>query len=207
MNIRRHSVEWWEDFWKASSFDFGQPRADLLALAKRFKKQKSSLPLKAIDIGSGNGRYALSLARLGYETSALELTESGCELIKNRCQNEKVQIAILQRDILNTFCEEPFDLVISSGLLEEIPHEQQTKAVENIKFYSRKSGLLILKYCLEISERGVTIKDGFVPDIFVNDLDWRIVEIKTDPILRKSIANINFENRVRTETIIARRVN
>lgn len=85
MNSDRHTLVWWERFWKSAQYNFGSPRAELIQEFKTYRDRNKDKELKAIDIGSGNGRYALELAKIGYETFALELTKSGLKTLLGLC--------------------------------------------------------------------------------------------------------------------------
>lgn len=206
MNSDRHTLVWWERFWKSAQYNFGSPRAELIQEFKTYRDRNKDKELKAIDIGSGNGRYALELAKIGYETFALELTKSGCELINKAAHAKRLNIGVIQGDVLDNKIDTTYDLVVSSGLVEEIPLQQHPGLIANIKAYCKEGGLLVLKYCLEISERGRTVSENSIPPLFAGDNDWEIIDVKTDPVMRNSIANIDFENMIRTETIIAKRL-
>lgn len=201
-----HTKEWWDNFWKNPEQHFGEPRQSLIDVVEnhtRALENKESVLL--VDIGSGNGRYAIPFALLGYDTTAIEKSDTACEIISQRASREGVDVTILHNDILSLDlqADRTFDIVFSSGLIEEIDSEDQLTAVDHIKRLTKNNGLLVLKYCLEIKDRGVTVKEGLIGPLFSNDPEWEVQSIETDPEMRESNATIDFENRLRTETIIA----
>jgi len=209
-----HGAQWWNGFWSKSEQHFGPPREELIDLVlEKHAAHSNDQPFRVIDVGSGNGRYAIPFAQYGLSTTALERSDSGCRVIEQRAGTEGGvdNLQVVQGDVLTIAKDHrlphgSFDVVFSSGLLEEIPKEAQGLAVANMANLVRKGGLFILKYCLEISERGVTVAEGSVPPMFTEGDQWNVHRIETDSGIRDSIAPITFENLVRTETVIATRM-
>ena len=168
-------------------------------------------PHTALDAGSGNGRYAIPLAEAGFWVTAADRSTAACELIKKRAEEANIpagRIKIVQTDFAqpdNELADMAYDLVFSSGLLEEVDPQQQPQTVFNMQRAVSPQGTLILRFCLEVSDRGITVADNYVINFF-NDAGWEIVQHAKDHKMRPSIATIEFEDRVRTETIIARKV-
>ena len=205
MNDHDHTPQWWDNFWADPSQHFGAPREQLLDYVSNFRSQQPTLEAQCtlVDIGSGNGRYAIPFARRGFLTSVIEKSPEACAIIQRRCRDEGVFVALVNKDILDAPSDQ-YDVVFSSGLIEEIVPESQTAAVRKVQSLVKTGGLLVLKYCLEIAQRGKTVAENSVIPLF-SPSDWDILETATDPEMRQSIATIDFENQVRTEMIIARK--
>ncbi len=211
-----HSSGWWNEFWDDRDRNFGSPRSGLIdTVVAHARKQADGGVARVADVGSGNGRYAVPFAKLGLSTTAIEMSPTACELIRSRATSEGVprhSLSIVNADVLALDAQDSlvppdsYDVVFSSGLLEEIGEESQERAARNMARLVRCGGLLVLKYCLEIDGRGVTVKEDSVPALFLADDRWDVSMVATDPDIRASIATINFENRIRTETVIAQRV-
>lgn len=208
IKIGEHTPQWWEDFWSHQERTFGQPREELIAVVdKRFGKLLAKgVKVTLVDVGSGNGRYAIPFAKIGYTTSAVEYTESGCRLISSLATANDLAINVTKGDFTTMEDPEiPYDVVFSSGLLEEIEgpgSKEQSEVIERLKRWVKPDGLLVFKYCLEIKDRGLRVPDGFAIEHF-RDGNWLVIQYDTEPMLRQSLANITFENAIRTETIIA----
>lgn len=154
---------WWDSFWEKNVTDgFGAPSASLL----RFLPEAAGV-LKAVDIASGNGRYALTLAQLGYLTTAVELTTKGIQHIQARASALGYRIDLRVADFIDISEEQhDFDLVFCSGLFEEIPSEQFPQVIKGFENWVSPRGLVIHRYCLQIEGRGVLIPDGWVPGLY-----------------------------------------
>ncbi len=200
-----HSRLWWECFWYDPAKNFGPPRKELIDLVVRegYRKEK----LTVVDVASGDGRYAISLAKAGCEVEAVELTTTGVERIKKNASETSVTVGTTQGDFLQLSEENrQYDVVVSSGFLEELnTPSDQIKAIKGLQQWTKPNGLLVLKFCLEIKDRGIRTQDNFAINFF--DLnEWEIIQHEADLQLRDSIAPIDFENKLRTETIIARKI-
>lgn len=143
--------DWWDEHWQMVPDRFGDPSPSLLSLAISNYQAK----MRAVDIGSGNGRYAVELARVGYESEALEWTQTGCRRVKERARAHRVSVSCIQRDFLSVAHEvHEYDLVLSSGLLEELPDDCHSRAVDGLVNWAKQGGRIIIRYCTRIVGRG-----------------------------------------------------
>lgn len=203
VNFGQHTIEWWEEFWRNHENSFGPPRDNLINHALTYAKRLDINQLTCIDIGSGNGRYAIPLAA-HFDTTALEYTDAGIERIQSGAQEMGVTLNVVKADfILESKQPRQYDIVFSSGLLEEIDAlADQLTVIAGLQNWTKPNGLLIFKFCLEIKDRGIRVPDGLVFPLFDRN-QWTILEHEEERTLRDSLATINFENKLRTETIIA----
>jgi 2-polyprenyl-3-methyl-5-hydroxy-6-metoxy-1,4-benzoquinol methylase len=200
-----HPASWWNEFWSDPQQHFGPARQELIDIAVAEAEDPSAITI--VDIASGNGRYAVPFAVAGMRTTAIEKSPVACGVIQERATNNGVAIDIIGGDFLslpNEKTNHGFNVVFSSGLLEEVAAEHQPAVVEKVQSITRPCGLLMLKFCLEIQDRGVTVEDDSVLPLFKKD-EWTVVRHDVDKHVRESIATIDFENRLRTELIIARK--
>jgi cyclopropane fatty-acyl-phospholipid synthase-like methyltransferase len=197
--------KWWEDFWIQHNKGYGGPNEKILGFANDFIKDKKNLT--AIDIASGDGRYAIPLAKMGYIVDAIEYADSGVKRIKDNATSAGLSVNAIQGDIIE-LCQEKkqYDLVLSSGLLEEIDQKYHEQVVNGFINWTKPGGLNIIKYCLWIKGRGVLTKTDFVKPIY-EKVGWNILSFETPSEIQKSNANIKFdahiESEIMTETVIA----
>jgi len=202
MNNKVRSKNWWDDFWANKTQDFGPPTQTLLNFAQGFIKNGTGF--SSIDIASGNGRYAIPLAKMGYQSSALEFSKAGCNRITQRAETEKVDIQVINNDAI-TFCSGKssfYDVVLSSGLLEETDPKLHGEIAKGLMSITKPGGMNIVKYCLSIIDRGTLVKKNMIPKLY-QEQGWKIVYFEQDNDLRQSQANINFEKKIQTEMVVA----
>ena len=73
---------------------------------------------KILEIGAGTGRYSISLAKEGYEVTAVELVESNLEVLRKN-SSDMENIVAYQGDALNLerFEDNQFDVTLLFGPL------------------------------------------------------------------------------------------
>ncbi|RGC68149.1 Methyltransferase domain protein [Micromonospora sp. MW-13] len=192
-------AQWWDEFWAQRDQDFGPPSERVVELAEEFLAARGAAT--AVDVASGNGRYAVPLARMGYAVTAIEYTSSGAARIRDAATAQGVRLAVEQGDFLVLGARpRPFDLVLSSGLLEEVPAGDQLRALEGYVRWTAPHGRNIVKYCLEIDGRGPLVADGLVPR-FYERLGWDLRLVRENQAMKPSRAGIVL----RTGTVAADR--
>jgi len=191
---------WWENFWRSQPDRFGTPSERVLRLVDKHTKIQTGL--EAIDIGSGNGRYAIELGRRGMSTTALEWTSSGCKLIAANARAHNLTVNLVKEDFVGfQDYSQQYDLVFSSGLLEELEIRHHLQAITNIVLLTKHNGLIILKYCIAVGGRGLLVEDNSVKNHF-DKLGVSVLYSQSDSDLRYSKSDMN----IMTSTVVGRRV-
>lgn len=190
--------EWWDHFWRDASHDgFGIPSEGLL----QWIPEVSGYDHAAVDVASGNGRYAFELAIRGYHTTALELSQAGARRIEKAASRLGLQVNTEIGDFLQLRkLDRSYDVIICSGLLEEIPREYYPAAVEGLCDWAGPGALVINRYCLEIKGRGVFADNGYVPSLY-DDSAWTILHC--EELLTPKMSKGGFE--IRHGTVVAKR--
>ena len=189
--------DWWDLFWTDElAKGFGKPSKSLLKFIP-----PPRLGATAIDIASGNGRYAIELAKLGYLTTVLELTDAGLNGISQLAKARGLEIASMQGDFIELRNEKYcYDLIVCSGLLEEIPKSSHKQVVTGFLNWTKPGGLVISRYCLEIVGRGILVDDDATIKYFSPE-SWDIVFYKELKEIKPSKGGFD----IRHGTIIAQR--
>ena len=153
---------WWESFWKSDPDRFGDPSHNVLGKLELYMER--SQHATAIDVGSGNGRYALAFNRLGLMTTAIEWTRTGSEIIQARARRQNATISVLNQDFLSYATPNKYDVVFSSGLLEELTPTEQPHAISNLASLAKDGSIILIKFCVEIDGRGALVDSSLVQD-------------------------------------------
>lgn len=77
-------------------------------------------PLRLLDAGCGNGALAADLAAMGHQVIGIDLSESGIALAKSAHPQLRFEVAALNTDLLTHLNEAPFDLIISTEVIEHL---------------------------------------------------------------------------------------
>jgi len=192
---------WWEDFWGNRETPFGGPSKNLFpTIAEEISDRRGEV-LSAIDIASGNGRYAIPMAELGCNVTAFEWTDSGAKRIRELAEDRGLQIKVDQADFTSAcFENRSYDLVVCSGLLEEIDPIHHVNAVTSFCRWTSPGGMSAIKYCLELEGRGQLVEAGLTERI-LRDEGMDIISSFEQEKLKISLAT---KMGSRTGTVIAR---
>lgn len=191
--------QWWEEFWQTQPSRFGDASPSLLRLVDSVPSRK---PSRAIDIGSGNGRYAIELARMGFDADALEWTTAGINQIRRGAATARTTVACLPICFLKVASEtRSYDLVLSSGLLEEIPREAQALALRGYANWTGAGGQLVLRYCTEIVGRGPLVSNRLVQSVLMSS-GMEIYYFSEDSKLKRGRSGLEL----RAATVAARKL-
>lgn len=98
-------------------------------------------PLKVLDIGCGEGKDAVFLARNGYIVTAFDLSEAGIEKAKKLAEKCNAYVDFFKADISDFRVAEYYDIIFSSGVFHFINPENRKEITANLKEYTNKNGI------------------------------------------------------------------
>ncbi len=98
-------------------------------------------PLKVLDIGCGEGKDAVFLARNGYIVTAFDLSEAGIEKGKKLAEKCNTCVDFFKADITDFRITECYDIIFSSGVFHFIPPEIRPEIADNLKEHTTENGL------------------------------------------------------------------
>ncbi len=143
-------------------------------------------PYKVLDIGCGEGKDAVFLARNGYNVTAFDISEQGLSKARELADHCGVKIEFFKADIRNFRLGADFDIIFSSGVFHYIPQEQRKSVIDSLKIHTAANG---------INAINVFVRKPFIPlppDIEESEMtagDWKSGELLTyyyDWLFRKN---------------------
>jgi ubiquinone/menaquinone biosynthesis C-methylase UbiE len=113
--VRQYYNENAEHEWLRLESDLVEYAITLRALAEYLPQTPAAL----LDIGGGPGRYAIELARRGYEVTLADFSASELELARVRAAEAGAPLRVIECDArdLSLFADESFDAVLMMGPL------------------------------------------------------------------------------------------
>jgi len=81
-------------------------------------------PGRALDLGCGQGVYAVHLARRGYDVVGIDFVPEAIEAARERAVAAGVEIELHVGDVLDHEPAEPYDVVLDSGCLHHVPRDR-----------------------------------------------------------------------------------
>lgn len=149
---------------------FGKPYSELITFFKNYEPKG-----KLIDIGCGQGRDCIPLARLGYQVTGIDNSKVGINQMVEKSGIEKLNITGLIDDIFTFADYEDYDILLLNSMFhfEKRDLEKETDFIEKISKEINPNGVI----CFCIQDTGKKIK-----------------------ILKDTIANSNIEFDVLNDT-------
>ena len=143
-------------------------------------------PFKVLDIGCGEGKDAVFLARNGYKVTAFDISDQGLSKAKKLADNCKVKVDFFKANVCDFMLESDYDIIFSSGVFHYIPLNVRERIVNNLKSHTKATGINVIN---------VFVKKPFIPlppDAEESELsaeDWKSGELFTyyhDWLLRRN---------------------
>ncbi len=98
-------------------------------------------PYRVLDIGCGEGKDAVFLAKNGYVVSAFDAAETGLEKARTLAYAHHVDIRFFRADINEyDLCEE-YDIILSSGVLHYLVPGRRERFIQSLKEHTAAGGL------------------------------------------------------------------
>lgn len=110
------------------------------------ERYRAQIPGQArvLDIGIGQGRNALPLARRGCRVTGLDTSEVAVKQVNNLARAEQLPLQALQLGFEDYDPAEPFDVVLCFGLLQMLPPDRAASLVERLRRWTHSGGTLFL---------------------------------------------------------------
>ena len=104
--------------------------------------------MKILDLGAGTGAYSLALEKLGYEVTAVELTQKNLQTFREKLTGtERIQLHQGTATDLSFLGEESFDVVLLLGPLYHLEKEtDRLRALMEVRRVMKKSSFLFVAF-------------------------------------------------------------
>jgi len=140
-------------------------------------------PLKVLDIGCGEGKDAVFLARNGYRVSAMDIAENGLE--KGRILAEKCNtyVDFFKADIADYRLTEKYDIILSSGVFHFLRPEYRDDVFNNLKKNTAEGGLHAINvfvskpYVKRVPGKKGDRYEWKSGELFMHYYDWHLCRI------------------------------
>lgn len=129
----------YEKLYEDEAYYWGTQPAEFLDKLIELKGPRPGM--KIFDIGCGEGKDAVYMAKKGYTVTAFDLAESGIRKTQKLAAERKAKISAYVDDI-NTFeTDEHFDIIYSTGTLQYLKEENIEGFFKKIHYLTNPRGL------------------------------------------------------------------
>lgn len=143
-------------------------------------------PLKVLDVGCGEGKDAVFLARNGYIVTAFDVTEAGVEKGKALAERCGTYVDFFQADVADHRLSDHYDIILSSGVFHFIRPEDRADIVEDLKSHTNENGLHAINVFVEKpflavppgKKNGVDRFRWKSGELFVHYHDWMLHKVE-----------------------------
>lgn len=104
---------------------------------------------RVLDIGCGEGKDAVFLARNGYMVEAFDLAEAGLTKARNLAEHHQTHVDFFRADLLDFEPDDTYDIIFCSGVLHYLPPQKRGPVLERLKAHTAPHGLHVLNVFVE----------------------------------------------------------
>jgi precorrin-6B methylase 2 len=119
-----------------------------------------------VDLGAGNGRFAMLFAPKTSKVCAVEYIRGFAKIIENQAKKLCLNNIEVVNEPAEEFCRKSYaDVVFVSGLLHYLDDEQYEKTIKNIEKTLKSGGTLFLREAISV------LSNEFIVDKFSEELN------------------------------------
>jgi len=118
----------------------GTPTPVFLDFFKRFEMETACV----LDVGCGQGRDALFIARMGHRVIGVDHSPNGIRDLVNAAHQENLNIKGIVTDIVTFVPGEKYDIVLIDRTLHMLPEKERLEVLHRLIGSIRKGGWLLI---------------------------------------------------------------
>lgn len=173
----------WEESYgrpgRLDTFGGGEPSAALVRFAARL-----AWGSRVLDLGCGEGRQALYLAKRGFDVSAVDISEAGIAKVRQWAAAEEVAVKAEVCDMRQYAFPIPFDLVVCHGCLHLVQRHEWMEVIRRMKEATTPGGYnMVDAFTDEAPEpedqRGLMVGLFHKGELLAQYDDWQVLERET----------------------------
>lgn len=132
-----HKHPFWESSYRLGdeASTFGPPSAEIVALAKELDGGA-----RVLDLGCGDGRNALHLARNGFRVTAIDMSEAAIGKLTRSARKAKLSIRTDVADMRAFRFPEDYDLIVAHGCLHLLTRPEWNRVIARMKEHTNPGG-------------------------------------------------------------------
>ena len=129
----------YEERYKSEEYYWGLKPNDMCYDIMRLRPPTK--PYRVLDIGCGEGKDAVFLAKNGYIVTAFDAAQSGLDKARTLAEKSGVNIDLFRADIREYRPNEEYDIIFSSGVFCYLPVELRMDFTDSLKAHTVVGGI------------------------------------------------------------------
>lgn len=147
-----------QKFYEKECFYYPEPSSVLKKHINLIKGED----LVALDLGCGDGRNTLFVARKQFQTFCYDLSQNAIDKITKVAIKENLKIIASVENVMNLSFEScKFDLIIASTIFDHLERQDALNLISNSKKWLKKSGFIYVGVFTE-DDPAHKIRNGFL---------------------------------------------
>lgn len=130
----------YEAYYRENRHGLGEPAKEFV----RFFDEYDRAGVKVLDVGCGQGRDALFIARRGHTVFAVDLSPSGIDDLRGDAESEGLPITAEVVDIRDYRSRRRFDVILIDRTLHMLEREDRLAVLEKLLALSRRSAHVLI---------------------------------------------------------------
>lgn len=132
--------------------------------ADYIKANPPSSGMLGLDLGCGEGRYALFLAQKGYEVFCVDRSNAGLQKLEKVARLDSLPISTRQEDAADfSFSKSCYDIIVAATILDHLDGDVRQKVVKGIKS-SLKPGGILYANVFTVQDPGYQAKPAYLQE-------------------------------------------
>lgn len=137
----------YEDWYRSEDYYWGLTPNKLCFEIMKLKPPVK--PYRVLDIGCGEGKDSVFLARNGYQVTAFDIAESGLVKARELAKKSGVYVNFIKANLLDYQLENNYDIIFSSGVFHYIPEKMRKEYIDHLKNYTNEHGICVINVFVE----------------------------------------------------------
>ena len=135
MNVKTNYEKWYQ----CDGYFWGTEPAELCyELIRLIPPGKD---IKVLDIGCGEGKDAVFMAKQGYSVTAFDITENGIRKTRQMAEENGVELEAYIDDVNSFELKENYDIIYSTGTIQYLDDDKIDSFFEKVKAHTNKNGI------------------------------------------------------------------
>jgi len=124
----------YEEYYRENRQALGEPTPEFVKFFENYEQKGS----KVLDVGCGQGRDALFIARLGHHVTAIDLSPSGIADLQKDAEAEGLPILARVVDIRTYTSRKRFDVIVIDRTLHMLARNERLATLGNLLGLSKR---------------------------------------------------------------------